>query len=105
MACTRLLVIVLSRQTAHVTLGTEPDAVVASDFLGPRARSNPPDSKRRFTLAVLMGLTVAALPYLWVLFDLWNGSFDLLRTAESGGYASNFYDLQARAIFHGHLYA
>ena len=52
-----------------------------------------------------MGLAVAAVPYLWVLFDLWNGSFDLLRTAESNGYASNFYDLQARAIFHGHLYA
>ena len=52
-----------------------------------------------------IGLAVAAVPYLWVLFDLWNGSFDLLRTAESNGYASNFYDLQARAIFHGHLYA
>ncbi len=56
-------------------------------------------------MAVLIGLAVAALPYLWVLFDLWNGSFDLLRTAESNGYASNFYDIQARAIFHGHLYA
>jgi hypothetical protein len=87
------------------TARAEPHAFVASELLGPRARSNLSDSKRRFTLAVLIGLAVAALPYLWVLFDLWNGSFDLLRTAESNGYASNFYDLQARAIFHGHLYA
>ena len=90
-------------QTA--TARPEPHAFVASELLGPRARSNLSDSKRRFTMAVLVGLAVAAVPYLWVLFDLWNGSFDLLRTAESNGYASNFYDLQARAIFHGHLYA
>ncbi len=87
------------------TAGPEPHTVVAVDRLGPRAQSNLSDSKRRFTLAVLIGLAVAAVPYLWVLFDLWNRSPDLLRTAESSGYASNFYDLQARAIFHGHLYA
>ena len=32
------------------------------------------DSKRRFTFAVLIGVAVAAVPYFWVLFDLWNGS-------------------------------
>ena len=67
-------------------------------------RSSVLDSKRRFTVAIVIGLVVAAVPYTWVLFDLWNGSFDLLRTAQSNGYASNFYDLQARAIFHGHLW-
>ena len=63
-----------------------------------------PNSRRRFTIAVLVGSVVAAVPYLWVLFDLWRDSPHLLRTAESNGYASNFYDLQARAMFHGHLY-
>jgi hypothetical protein len=62
------------------------------------------DSKRRFTLAVIIGLAISAVPYLWVLWDLWNRSINFLRTAQKGGYASNFYDLQARAMFHGHLY-
>ncbi|HVA09964.1 MAG TPA: hypothetical protein VNG12_24830, partial [Acidimicrobiales bacterium] len=48
---------------------------------------------------------MAALPYLWILWDLWNGSLSFLRTAEPNGYASNFYDLQARAMVHGHLFA
>jgi hypothetical protein len=61
-------------------------------------------SKRRFAIAALIGLAAVAVPYLWVLWDLWNGSLDPLRTTESTGYASNFYDLQTRAIFHGHLY-
>ena len=38
---------------------------------------------------------MVALPYLWVLFDLWSDSPNLLRTAALDGYASNFYDLQA----------
>ena len=62
------------------------------------------DSRRRFTVAVIVGMAVAAVPYLWVLLDLWTNSPNLFRTAESDGYASNFYDLQARAMFHGHLY-
>jgi hypothetical protein len=68
------------------------------------AETGSTDAKRRFTLAVLIGLAVVAVPYLWILFDLWQGSPSFLRTAESNGYASNFYDLQARAMFHGHLY-
>jgi hypothetical protein len=61
-------------------------------------------SKRRFRNAVLIGIVVTAIPYLWVLCDLWTGSPSLFRTAWRSGYASNFYDLQARAMFHGHLY-
>jgi hypothetical protein len=38
-----------------------------------------------------------------VLTDLWNSSPSLLRTASENGYASNFYDLQARAILAGRL--
>jgi len=46
-------------------------------------------------------MAVVAVPYLWVLWDLWNGSVDPLR---SGIVSSDFYDLQARAMLHGHLY-
>jgi hypothetical protein len=85
------------------TRGLETPTVEVRSSLGaPPAGS--PDPKRRFTVAVLIGLAVVAVPYLWVLFDLWHGSPSFLRTAESNGYASNFYDLQARAMFHGHLY-
>ncbi len=55
-------------------------------------------------MAVIVGFAAAAVPYLWVLLDLWSNSPNLFRTATSNGYASNFYDLQARAMFHGHLY-
>jgi hypothetical protein len=58
---------------------------------------------RRFTVAVVAGVATVLIPYIWVLCDLWNSSPSLLRTAESDRYASNFYDLQARAMFHGHL--
>ena len=61
-------------------------------------------SLHRYRVAVLIGLAVAAVPYLWVLWDLWNNSPSLLRTAYSSGLESDFYDLQARAIFQGHLY-
>ncbi len=57
----------------------------------------------RFISAVCIGLAAVVVPFLWVLMDLWNGPPSLLRTAEPNGYASNFYDLQARAMFHGHL--
>jgi hypothetical protein len=55
-------------------------------------------SRRRFTLAALIGLAAAAIPYLWV---LWDGRIDPLHRHPSG-FFTNFYDLQARALFHGH---
>ena len=55
--------------------------------------------RRRFTVAALVGLVVAAIPFVWV---LWDGRLDPLRTAVPERYFSNFYDLQARALFHGH---
>jgi hypothetical protein len=45
-------------------------------------------------------MAVAAVPYLWVLWDLWTGSLGFLRSAPV---ASDFYDLQARSMMHGHL--
>ena len=56
-------------------------------------------SRRYFTIAVLVGMGVVAIPYLWVLWDLWSHSADPFRTAPS----DYFYDIQARAMFHGHL--
>ncbi len=54
--------------------------------------------RRRFTIAAGLGLGVALIPYLWV---LWGGRLDPLRRSPSG-YFSNFFDLQARALAHGH---
>ncbi len=59
---------------------------------------------RRFTTAVVIGGMVVAVPYLWVLTDLWNRSPSPFRTVLRHNTLSNFYDIQARAIFHGHLY-
>lgn len=55
--------------------------------------------RRRFTIAALIGLGIAAIPYVWV---LWDHRLDPLRTALPAGTFSNFYDIQARALFHGH---
>ncbi|MGZ6977099.1 MAG: hypothetical protein ACXVJW_03250 [Acidimicrobiia bacterium] len=57
--------------------------------------------RRRFTIAVVSGLAIAAVPYLWVLWDLWTGRIDALRHLD---FQSNFFDVQARAMLHGHLY-
>ncbi len=56
--------------------------------------------RRRFTVAVLVGAAAAAVPFCWTLWSLW-GSPDFLRHTT---YQSNFYDLQTRAMFHGHLW-
>ncbi len=85
-------------------MGLEADTVATDVFVAEGTSALVPDSKRRFTVAVLIGVAVTAVPYLWVLWDLWTGSPHLFRTTESNGYASNFYDLQARAMLHGHLY-
>jgi hypothetical protein len=75
--------------------------------LGPRQTiedvQEPEDrgaDRKRFTWAVLIGIAVVTVPYLWTLWDLWSGGFDPLRSVAP----DNFYDIQARALFHGHLY-
>jgi hypothetical protein len=60
--------------------------------------------RRRFTIACSVGFGIVTIPFTWILFVLWNGSFDLFRNAYPNGYAGNFYSLQARAILTGHLY-
>jgi len=61
-------------------------------------------SRRRFVVAATIGMTIAAIPYLWVQFVLWNGAPNLLRNSYPNGYGGGFYDLQARAMLAGHLY-
>jgi len=49
---------------------------------------------------------VAAIPYVWVLWDVQDGASFFFRSVYQSGAAgaTNFYDLQARAMFGGHLY-
>ena len=55
--------------------------------------------RRRFTFATLIAMGVTAVPFIWILWSEW-GSPTLFRQAV---YEDNFFDLQTRAMFHGHL--
>ena len=55
--------------------------------------------RRRFTWAALIATALTAVPFVWILWSLW-GSANPLRLSV---YEDNFYDLQARAMFHGRL--
>jgi hypothetical protein len=57
-------------------------------------------SRRRFIIAVVVGCACVLPAVLWVMWDLWSGSVSPLRAVTF----DNFYDLQARAMFHGHFY-
>jgi len=63
-----------------------------------RAKRSP---SRRFAIGIGIAAALSLLPYLAVLWDFGIAPF---RTAVNGGIFSNFFDLQARAIMHGHLY-
>ena len=77
------------------------DTVGVSDPAAPATGTSPAHvSRRRFTRAAVIGIAVVTIPYLWILWDLWTGSPNPLRVVSP----SNFYDLQARAMFSGHLY-
>jgi hypothetical protein len=58
-----------------------------------------PVGHRRFALAAAIGWAVAAVPFLWV---LWNGRLDPLRVYGQRD-SAGFYDIQTRALLHGHL--
>ena len=55
--------------------------------------------RRRFTIAAIVATAVTAVPFIWILWSLW-GPTNPLRPSY---YQDNFYDLQTRAMFHGHL--
>jgi hypothetical protein len=58
-------------------------------------------SRRRFTYACLGGVIVASVPYVWLLMNDWTGTYNPLRSIP---YFGDFYDEQAQAILHGHLW-
>ena len=75
------------------------------DELPPHRERTPPrspaeQSRRRFTIAVIVGTAIILPALLWIMWDLWSGSLNVLRSVPY----DYFYDLQARAMFHGHLY-
>ena len=55
--------------------------------------------RRRFIYASLIAIALVAIPFIWILWSEW-GPPTLFRQAV---YEDNFFDLQARAMFHGHL--
>jgi hypothetical protein len=57
---------------------------------------------RRFQIVCVCAIGAAAIPYLWVLWDLWTGTINPLRS--NGVNDIPIYDAQARAIMHGHLW-
>ena len=59
-------------------------------------------SRRRFTIATLVAMAVSAVPYMWVLWGVGSGSGSQLNAG--GASTGKFYDLQARAMFAGHLH-
>ncbi len=66
----------------------------------PTTRSPEELSRRRFSIAAVIG-TALTLPFmLWLLWDLWSGKVNVIR----GVSFDYFYDRQARAMFHGHLW-
>ncbi len=56
--------------------------------------------RHRFVVAVVLGQILVGLPYLWVISTTWGHTNFFRKT----NYEDNFYDLQARAMFHGHLW-
>jgi multisubunit Na+/H+ antiporter MnhB subunit len=70
----------------------------------PTRRRTTPGSyevgRRRFTIAALVAMALTSVPFIWILWALW-GPANPLRPSN---YQDNFYDLQARAMFHGHLW-
>ena len=83
---------------ADEAIGTGTDPVPAHRT--PTHRSSEQASRRRFTIAVTMGTAVVTVPYLWVLWSLWTGTVNPLRRFPQ----DDFYDLQARGMFAGHLW-
>jgi hypothetical protein len=72
---------------------------VATRSAAESARPEMDASRRRFTYASLVAIGLTGIPFVWISWVLW-GSFNPVRLSV---YQDNFYDLQARAMFHGHL--
>ena len=82
-------------------MGPAQTVLEAPDLPRPLEDTAPRDlSLRRFVVAIAVGMGTVAVPYLFVLWDLWTGAIDPLRSVGP----ADFYELQARAIAGGHLY-
>jgi hypothetical protein len=89
--------------TPSVSLGDsiERDQGAADvDFDGAVPRAELDAGRRRFTWASSVAMAVMAVPFVWLLWSDWGPANPLRTTA----YENNFYDLQARAMFSGHLH-
>jgi hypothetical protein len=84
----------MATATTEFTPLTEPELDFAPEITAPDV------SRRRFIVAVVVGTAVTLPLFLWLLWGLWSGSVNVLRAVP---YAY-FYDLQARGMFHGHLW-
>ncbi len=86
------------------TIAAEKEQPPAAEIEQRRSEAGAPSAVRRFTLVAVGATVAAAVPYLWVLFDLFTGSIDPLRKNVQATYpGSAIYDDQARALLHGHL--
>jgi hypothetical protein len=77
----------------------EPPVINSSDDDGTPLADTA--NTQRFTVVAVVSVVLASLPYLWVLWDLWSGTINPLR---AGPQNDPIYDVQARAIMHGHLW-
>jgi hypothetical protein len=78
--------------------------IMASPAASPdlaRAANDTQAGVGRFRTVCGAAIAAAAIPYLWVLWDLWTGTINPLR--ENRLVDIPIYDVQARAIMHGHL--
>jgi hypothetical protein len=66
---------------------------------GARVRSDLAAGRRRFTFASLIAIAVTAVPFVWILWSDWGPP----NPGRQSIFQSNFFDLQARAMLHGHL--
>ncbi len=82
-------------------VATGPEATPERSKQLSNALSSEVDTRRRFVRAALAGVCVATPAYLSV---LWGGGIDPFRTYYADHSFANFYETQARALFHGHWY-
>jgi hypothetical protein len=84
-------------------LGASIERDVAEDDVATIDGAVPPSEytigRHRFTWAALIAIAVTAIPFVWILWSDWGPANPLRESVFQG----NFFDLQARAIFHGHL--
>jgi hypothetical protein len=76
-----------------------PPPPTAPEDTGTPSKAELAAGRRRFTYASLVAIGLMAVPYIWIGWVLW-GPVNPLRKSV---FEDNFYDLQARAMFHGHL--